>query len=245
MVLSASIVFRAKLLASLRREINYRAFLRAAACPFPRILFARSQAGYANGSSCLGVSQTRLYKSVSPVIKRKYTPEEAKDNARGRASGEREMKNFRTSTRISCFSIFQLVVVYTSHFLDFSVPVSPPAAPVPRACGRNEFALGRAAGPPSLCNTLSSDISRGRTSADNSFLRVHYVPGVLPDRGVSPVLTPRAYRRTKRGNDRPVACSIACSVPLSRVITSVLYRYICGNRKRENLARRRRRRRDE
>lgn len=70
----------------------------------------------------------RFYKSVSPVIKRKYTPVEAKDNA----NGEHEMKNFRTSARTSCFSIFQLVVVYTSHFLDFSYLLFALAAPTSR-----------------------------------------------------------------------------------------------------------------
>jgi hypothetical protein len=80
---------------------------------------------------------------------------EAKDNAKRRARNEK-FSNFRPESLVSRFS--NLVVVYTTYFLDFSCPhLSPRSADF--ACTRNEFALGPATGLPSLRNTLSSDIS--------------------------------------------------------------------------------------
>lgn len=113
-----SIVLQA--LASLRREINYKAFLQRGYVSLPHILLSLSlsllpslplslspelTSKLPNGCRFLRVSQTRLYKSVSPVIKRKYTREEAKDNASVRRKYG-EMKNFRTSARDLLFLDF-------------------------------------------------------------------------------------------------------------------------------------------
>lgn len=85
------------------------------------------------------------------------------------------MKNFRTSARISCFSISRLVVVYTSRFLDFSYP--PPlfcSRDTNFARTRNEFALGPAAELLSLRNTLSSGMSCEKLLPVIHFFRAHY-----------------------------------------------------------------------
>jgi len=114
------------------------------------------------------VSQMRLYKSVSPVIKRKYTPVEAKDNA----NDEHEMKNFQTSARISCFSIFQLVV-YTSHFLDFSYLLFALAAPTSRVPEMNLPSGQRRNSFRSIIPFHQVQELR-KTSVDNSFFCAHY-----------------------------------------------------------------------
>lgn len=151
MVLSASIVFQAPAL--LRREINYKAFLRGNVS-LRRILLANSQAGY-RMVAISSVPQMRLYKSVSPAIKQKYTSIEAKDNA----NSEHEMKNFRTSASDLLFLDFptrrRIHFPFSWFFL---FPFCSRGTNFART--RNEFALGPApAKLLSLRNTLSSGMS--------------------------------------------------------------------------------------
>lgn len=170
MVLSASIVFQA--LASLRREINYKAFLQGAMCPsVVYYSLANSQTGYRMVAvSSERVSQTRLYKSVSPVIKWKYTLASYK----WRTMASIKWKIFELYSDLLFLDFPTRRRIHISHFLDFSFPIflllaTPPTSRVTEM----NLPSGHSGGAPfSLCNTLSSDISCEKLS---QIIRVFFV----------------------------------------------------------------------